>query len=250
MTVERVIFALAAWCALIAIIRLWLVPRLARGPGGDPVNGVTWLVVRAYARVLHRVRFEGLEELRDRIHVGPLIVVSNHTGAVDPLLIQAGCRFHIRWMMASEMMTPALDWLWKKQRMIPVERDARDLSPAREAMRHLEAGEVIGMFPEGRIVVPPREIRPFYTGIGLIAARSQAPVLLVWVSGTPEAANLLDSLITPSRARVVYVGILDFNGERDGHVITQMLRDRLAVVSGWPVNEEKLPPSDRAAREF
>jgi 1-acyl-sn-glycerol-3-phosphate acyltransferase len=233
--------AVAGWVAFIATIRFAIVPWLAHGPEGDPVIGLMWRLIRTYARLVHRVRFVGQEELRDRIHAGPLIVVSNHTGSVDPLLIQAGCRFHIRWMMASEMMTPWLEFLWAKTDPIPVERTGRDLSPAREAIRHIQAGGVVGIFPEGRIVSPPRQIRPFYTGVGLIVSRAQAPVLLVWVSGTPETRSLTRSLLTPSHAQVRFVEIIDFNGERDAHVITRQLRERLASVSGWPLNDEPQP---------
>lgn len=239
-----IFFALTGWIALIVVIRLLVLPWLARGPQADPVTGLMWRVVRLYCRVVHRVTYHGLDELRDQIDAGPLIVVSNHTGAVDPLLIQAGCRFHIRWMMASEMITPFLDFVWRRQKPIPVDRDGRDSGPAREAIRHAQAGGVVGIFPEGRIVRPPRQIRPFYTGVGLIVARAQVPVLLVWVSGTPDTSDMKTSLISPSRAHVEYVELIDFQDERDAHDITQQLREHLACVSGWPLNDEPQPPSD------
>lgn len=236
-----IILAIGAWIALVLLIRWLIVPWLARGPEGDPVVGLLWRILRLYARLLHRVAHHGMEDLRDQIQSGPLIVVSNHTGSVDPLLIQAGCRFNIRWMMASEMMSPQLDWLWRRQKLIPVDRDGRDVASARQALRHLEAGGTVGIFPEGRIVQPPRQIRPFHLGVGLIVARSKAPVLLVWVSGTPETSSLIDSLITPSRARIEFLELIDFRGERDGHIITQTLRERLAQVSNWPLVDQPMP---------
>ncbi len=234
-----ILLSLAGWIAFLAVIQYGVTPWLAAGPNRDPLIGIMWRVVRVYAKLVHRVSFHGMVELRRQIDPGPLIVVSNHTGSVDPLLIQAGCRFQIRWMMASEMMTQWLDFVWKKVEPIPVDRDGRDLAPTREALRYLAQGGVVGIFPEGRIVWPPKQLRPFHSGVGLIVARSKAPVLLVWVSGTPNSRQLTGSLLTPSDATVKYIELIDFKGERDAAKITDRLRNRIAQVSRWPLNDEK-----------
>jgi 1-acyl-sn-glycerol-3-phosphate acyltransferase len=229
------------WIALVLLYRWRVRPWLIHAPLGTPFNGIVWRVGRIYCRVFHRVQYEGFEQFRQMTNPGPLIVVSNHTGAVDPLLVQCGCRFHVRWMMASDMMISSLDWLWRQQEVIPVDRDGRDSAAAREAIRHVQSGEQVGIFPEGRIVTPPREIRPFFLGVGLIVARAKAPVLLVWISGTPDTRNTIQSLFTPSRARVKFVDLIDFEGQRDAHAITEALRERLARESGWPINNEPVP---------
>ena len=66
-----------------------MLPWLRRGPRGDAVTGLLWRCVRVYSHVVHRATFVGMERLRAQADPGPLIVVANHTGAVDPLLIQA-----------------------------------------------------------------------------------------------------------------------------------------------------------------
>jgi 1-acyl-sn-glycerol-3-phosphate acyltransferase len=185
---------------------------------------------------------EGAAGLRDTQFPDGLIVVSNHTGAVDPLLIQSACRFHIRWMMASAMMGRTLDWVWRMLRIIPIERDGRDSGPTREAIRHVKAGGVLGIFPEGRIVVPPGEVRPFHAGVGLIIARTKAPVLLVWVSGTPNTNKMAASLLGSSRAKVRFMEHVEFPPKANAETITRALREAMAEVSGWPINDDPLPP--------
>lgn len=236
-----IFFGLTSWISVVAGLRLCALPWLAKGPDGDWLVGLLWRIARLYCRVRHRARYLGFEELRSQLKPGPLIVVSNHTGSVDPLLIQSGCRFGVRWMMASEMITPSLSFLWRRIQPIPVNRDGRDLASAREAIRHLKAGGVVGIFPEGRIVAPPKQIRPFHSGVGLIVARSQAPVLLVWISGTPETSSLIGSMLRPSHARVEFIKLIDFKGETDATVITDRLRNDLAKASGWPLNDEPQP---------
>lgn len=236
---HTLISAVVALLAMLLVAMKWL----RRGPRGELLIGLVWRTLHVFCFLVHRVRSHGLESFRNQQESGPLIVVSNHTGAVDPLLIQAGCRFYIRWMMASNMMTPWMKWLWRHERVIPVDRDGRDSAAAREAIRHVQQGGAIGIYPEGHIVTPPRQIRPFHPGVGLIVARTQAPVLLIWVSGTPimHKPTTLKSIFTPSRARVEYIDLIDFKGQRDAAAITHALRSRIAAVSGWPMNDEPMP---------
>lgn len=243
-----ILLAVAAVAALATLAWLAVIPWLRQGPRGEAIIGLFWRLLRVYVKIVHRARFRGLEQLRDTITPGPLIVVSNHTGAVDPLLIQAACRFHIRWMMAADMMIPSLNWLWRLEKLIPVERDGKDAAAAREAMRHLQSGGVVGIFPEGRIVYPPRQVRPFHAGVGLIVARTQAPVMLVWVSGTPDTTSTAGSITTPSRARVEFIDVLDFKGQRDAQAITQQIRERLAQAANWPLNDHPVPPKPLAVQ--
>ena len=249
--VPKVLLALAAtWFVLAIIFRLIIHPWLSNGPREDPAIGFLWRFVQIQCRLIHRLKVFGDELVPKTIHPGGLIVVANHTGAIDPVMIQASCPFHIRWMMASEMMGTNFDWLWKIEQIIPVDRDGRDTAPTREAIRHVKAGRVLGIFPEGRIVIPPREIRPFLAGVGLIVHRTKAPVLLVWISGTPDTNEMGKSLLTPSRSRLQFIEIMDFTGEKHAIDIARKLRERIAEVSGWPVNDEPLPPLENDSDPF
>lgn len=251
MTVPRVLLVIAiGWLTAVGVVRFVVVPVLSKGPGRHPVKGALWLLIRLYCRLRHRVKFTNRAILprSDTDHRG-LIVVSNHTGALDPLLIQSGCGFIIRWLMAADMVGPQIDWLFRIHPMIEVARDGKDTGPLREAIREVKAGGAVGIFPEGRITTPPREIRPFLPGIGLIIAKTRAPVLVVWVSGTPDTNKLAEALAATSSSRVAFLEIMEFPDERDPAVITEQLRDRIARASGWPLNEEVLPPGGPEATE-
>ena len=245
-----VLGAAAGWLAFVLVCRWIRLRWMSQGPGGDPVTVLLCLGVRAYCRLVHRPTYAGLEHVPDTNRPGGLIVVANHTSAIDPLLLQAACPFEIRWMMAVEMMTPELDWLWRRQRVIPVARDGSDLTPARDAIRHVREGGVIGIFPEGSIAQPPQEVRPFFSGVGLIVARAKAPVLLGWISGTPPTADMMPALTTPSRARVEFIDLIDFGAQRDAAAIAAQLRQRLAEASGWPLNDEPMVRERRLADPF
>jgi 1-acyl-sn-glycerol-3-phosphate acyltransferase len=242
--------ALVALCILAYVIVMllftaWLNSLVARGPGDRPLVAFLCWFFRSYCRLVHRARFEGMHHVPATSHPGAMIVIANHTSGLDPLLIQTATPFLIRWMMARDMMVPSLNWMWKISQVIPVDRDGRDSAALREAMRHLRNGGVLGIFPEGRIVEPPDEIRPFVSGVGLIVAKCRVPVLLAWVSGTPTEVDTFASIMHPSHSRVVFVDRIDFGEETDAEKITRSLRTRLAQASGWRLNDEPMPPLER-----
>lgn len=221
-------FALLAW---------WI--NRASPRREDPLAGLVWRAIRLYARLLHRRRIEGREHIPGSASAGPLIVVANHTAGVDPLLIQSACPFEIRWIMAEDMRWPALDGLWRWGRVIFIDRRARRAGGLREAVRHLRAGGVIGVFPEGRIERPARTILPFAAGVGMLILRGRSAVLPVVIDGTPRTELPRSSLYRPSRARLRFMSLIqpeDLLG-RDPQRIADDLRRRWLEWTGWPSND-------------
>ncbi|MCC6427702.1 MAG: 1-acyl-sn-glycerol-3-phosphate acyltransferase [Phycisphaerales bacterium] len=210
--------------------------RLMDNPRVDVNWGLAIAGARIYARLVHRLRIEGLENVPVSREPGPLILVVNHTAGVDPLLVQSACPFEIRWMMAADMQVEAMKWAWEWLRVIRVDRIGRDTTSAREAIRHLEQGGVVGIFPEGAIERPPRQVRPFFPGVGLLIARSGAPVLPVVVDGTPHGRHAWESLFRTSRSTVRFFPLVRYSEGSAGE-ITRDLRDRYIAWTGWPAND-------------
>ncbi|GAB4550568.1 MAG: hypothetical protein Tsb0013_12350 [Phycisphaerales bacterium] len=193
---------------------------------------------RLYARVVHRVRFVGLEHAAyaARAHRGgrPVIVAPNHTAGVDPILVQAGLGFEPRWMMASDMRADGMEWVWDLGRIIFVDRNGNDARAARTALRHLKDGHALGVFPEGHLERPARTILPFRPGVGLLARGAKALVLPVWIDGTPQKDPAWASLWLPSRSTVTFLEPVDYAGSGlDAQGIADDLRTRLLDASGW-----------------
>lgn len=214
-------------------------PRKGRTLLIDLVRPFLWV----YVRLLHRLRFEHWQCVPREIGPEGLIVVANHTAALDPVLQQVRLGASIRWMMDRTQMSKLVWWFWRWARVIPVDFKPSDVSAFRDALAHLRGGGVIGVFPEGGIERPPREIRPFLDGVGALVRRSRAPVLVLWLHGEPSHQGILRSLVTPSRSVVTVVGVYRFDsnqcarGIRD---ITEHLRRELSRASGWPLNDTPL----------
>jgi len=232
---------LAAYAALAIAWWVFAVPALKRGPGGTAALGLLWRSSKVLLRWRQELRFEGIEHYEQAMASGAVLVVANHTGAVDPVLVQAAGPRLIRWMMARDMMGRGWEDLWAFLRIIPVNRSGTDTASLLAAMRMLKRGGVVGVFPEGRITRPPGTIRPFQEGVGILAARSGATVLPCWISGTPDADGIVDSVFGRSKSRVVFLEPVRYQRSMSAADVTIDLRSRLIAASRWPACDEEMP---------
>jgi 1-acyl-sn-glycerol-3-phosphate acyltransferase len=207
---------------------------LALSPRRDVLAGLAMIAMKVYGRLVHRLRVEGREHLPKTRSPGRLIVVSNHTAGVDPLLVQSICRFEITWTMAEDMRLPWAEDVWKWAGILFVDRKAGHHMAARAAMRRLEAGGVLGIFPEGQIERPRRHILPFLHGVGMLAKRMHAPVLPIIIEGTPDTETAWQSLWTPSRARIRVMPMIHYDRTLSPGDIAEDLRKRYLRWTGWP----------------
>jgi 1-acyl-sn-glycerol-3-phosphate acyltransferase len=234
-TAALVAFSLLALVAIGFVVRARSGERLA----WDGVVGCVEAVARPVARFIHRTRWVGFD--RFRAPEGGFVIVANHASGLDPPLMQFAAGRRVRFMMAKEQMHPALGWLWRRLAVLPVTYTPADAAMLREAVRHVKQGGVVGVFPEGAIERPPCVLAPFADGTGTLVALTKAPVVVLWIHGTPTVGNALLDPFVPRRSPAVveYVGTVDFaaEGVRDPREITARLRDTLAKASGWPVRD-------------
>jgi cytidylate kinase len=141
------------------------------------------LVLRGIARSIARLTFEGDVDAIPR--EGPLILASNHASSADPVLITVFLTNRIdrpvNWLGKRELVEwPPTGWAFRIAAIHPVDREAADLEAFRTAMRILEAGQVLAIFPEG---TRSRDgaLQEVREGAGMLALRSGARVLPVAV---------------------------------------------------------------------
>ncbi len=198
-----------------------------------------WTVMRFYCKLYHRPTFVGEREAFAEIGLDePLILVANHTGAVDPLVVGTQVRRGISWMMERSFNVGPAKLVTYAGGTIFVDRDGRDLEGLRQALRVLQGNGALGIFPEGGIARPPEVIRPFETGVGFMIRKTKAVVLPIWISGTPKVDHAMQCLLIPSRTRVVFGKPVRFDDERDVQVIADRLRAIIREMSGWPYIED------------
>lgn len=238
----------AAAYALVALGYSWVIlPRLTRRLDSGPIDGFLLTLIEGWMRCMHSPRWLGFEQVGvalDPFPGGPVegaILVSNHASGLDPFLLQVPLRRRIRWLMAQDQMLPAFDEAWKHLDVLPVTYGAGDSTTFREATKHVQGGGLLGLFPEGGIARPARQIRPFLAGVGLMVARAKVPVVVCWIEGAPDTPSALGSFFRRAQVRVHCLEVVHFDGERDVEKITARLRSIIERASGWPLNDEPMP---------
>ena len=147
------------------------------------IIGLGSAVFRLIARAIVRLRIEG--DLAALPKDGPMIMAANHASSADPVLIGAFLNQilgrPLNWLGKREIVEfPLTGWAMRRAGIHPVDRDAADLEAFRSAMRVLEAGQVLAVFPEG---TRSRDggLQRVREGVGMLALRSGATVLPVAV---------------------------------------------------------------------
>jgi 1-acyl-sn-glycerol-3-phosphate acyltransferase len=137
---------------------------------------------------------------------GAAILIANHTCPIDSMLLQAASRRVLGFLIAKEYYEYwAFRWICRLLGCIPVRRDGHDLAATRAALRALEQGRVVPMFPEGRILpTSGRELGTPMHGVAFIVLHARVPVIPAYVWGTPETNRFGTALRTPAHTHVVF----------------------------------------------
>jgi len=112
---------------------------------------MNWLInfiIRVYTRITCRIDAPNLQKVP---MLGPLIVISNHTGQIEVPLIFAHLqpRKMTGWAKVESWDNKFLNWVFGVWGMIPVRRGEADMHALKAALRALERGLILGIAPEG-----------------------------------------------------------------------------------------------------
>jgi 1-acyl-sn-glycerol-3-phosphate acyltransferase len=173
LSIPQLFLAVGIMNALVAAYIYTLVPEFL-------MRFVAWLLVHT----VYRVQREGLENIPDE---GACVIVCNHVSYVDAVVIAACVRRPIRFVMDHRIFrVPVLSFIFRAMRTIPI-ASARD-DPAlkaralAEVAAALAAGEIVGIFPEGRLT-HTGELNRFRAGVRQIVETTPVPVVPMALRG-------------------------------------------------------------------
>ncbi len=176
---------------------------------------------RLFCRYYHRLSTECIYLPES----GPAIVAANHISGLDPLLLIAASRRPLRFIIASEQYHRfGLTWLFRAVGCIPVDRKGRPERAFRAALKALEEGEVVALFPHGTIHLdndPPRRLKP---GAVRLAQLADCPITPVRIEGVRALGRIFLPVMLPARARVENFDILKCSGQAPQECLTQLQR--------------------------
>jgi 1-acyl-sn-glycerol-3-phosphate acyltransferase len=241
---SRDIFAICVLAALGSLLAGWIMLKLRRSPF-SPVQSLFYALNYAITRILWRV------EIRGRFPIQPgqgAVIVCNHRCPVDPSFIALVVPRAVHWMVAKEYFEfGPLGRFLRMCGSIPVGRGGSDTAATKTAIRTVQDGELVGIFPEGRINTTSQILLPGRPGAALIALKARAAVVPCYIHGSPYDGTTLGCLLMPASVRLEIGQPIDlspyFDRAGDREVLEELtcgfLR-AIAELAGQPEFEPRL----------
>ena len=159
--------------AIVALYIYTLVPEFL-------MRFLAWLLIHS----VYRVDKEGLERVPQE---GACVIVCNHVSYVDPVVIAASVRRPIRFVMDHRIYAvPLLNFIFRTMRAIPIASAKEDATLKETAFAAaaaaLRAGEIVCIFPEGKIT-DNGELNRFRPGLQRILEQAPVPVVPMALRG-------------------------------------------------------------------
>lgn len=204
-----------------------------------------YLLNLVYTRVVWRATVEGKLPVE-----GGAVIVSNHSSGIDPCFTQLATDRIVHWMVAREYTSnPLLAWAFRITESIPVNRGGVDTAGTKMAIRYARQGDLVGLFPEGRINQTDALLLPGRPGAALIALKTRVPVIPCYIRGAPYDGTAYGSFLMTAKTHVVIGKPIDLSAYYDleergenhrqaqAEVTKIFLREiaKLAGVEDWPV---------------
>lgn len=165
-------------------------------------------LMRLWMKVYHRLSIEGLENLPAS---GPFVLIANHTSHLDAI-----CLLSTMKISAIHRTFPAAasDYFFVKlhrlalaavvMNALPFDRLAhvrQSVTLCRHVLQSPESQNVLILFPEGTRS-PDGKLRQFKSGIGLVTAGLNVPVVPCYLEGSAQACPKGSWLPRPRRIKV------------------------------------------------
>tara|TARA_R110002072_G_C7970248_1_gene534717 strand:+ start:4711 stop:5445 length:735 start_codon:yes stop_codon:yes gene_type:complete len=180
---------------------------------------------------------------------GGALIVANHQSGLDILLLVAASKRKIRFIAAKEYCDMRfLGKVFRNAGCIPVDRKKKSTFTLQEALKVVEQGEIVALFPFGGFHLPKDDEPKIKSGAAIIAKNTKAPIYSVYISGLRSLGSVFFSLVLPrSKACLELKSIKTCNDENMDTVL-QELSNELSNKMNYP-GIKKTIPLDKIEKE-
>jgi 1-acyl-sn-glycerol-3-phosphate acyltransferase len=173
LTLPQLYLVVAIMNAAVALYIFLLIPEFL-------MRFLIWMLIHTF----YRVDKKGLENIPDE---GACVLVCNHVSFVDALVIGGCIQRPVRFVMDHRIFKiPVLNFVFRTAGTIPIASAKENPEMLERAYEKIDAyladGEIVCIFPEGRIT-DTGELYPFKKGISRIIERRPVPVIPMALQG-------------------------------------------------------------------
>jgi 1-acyl-sn-glycerol-3-phosphate acyltransferase len=150
--------------------------------------GLVYRVGYSVSKIVAKTLFGFRAYHTDRIiEDGPCLLAMNHESYLAPPLAGICCKREIFYLARKTLMQwPVIGPLFPQMNVIPVDQERADMSALKTVIRNVRKGQCTVIFPEGSRT-PDGKLQPAQPGLGLVIAKTLAPVVPMRIFGAHRA---------------------------------------------------------------
>ena len=194
----------------------------------NPYYWVGYQLSKILGRIFFRLRVIHRERM---LNHGPVILASNHQSFLDPPFVGSVSDRAVYFLARRTLLDGwFFGWILPKVNVIPVDSEGgKDRTALKALIRILRAGQGTLVFPEGQRT-PDGKLQPAQPGLGLVIAKTLAPVVPMRIFGAYDAWPIHEKWPRPGRVTILVGEPIYFTQEdvaAGGKEVYQQLSQRV-----------------------
>jgi len=147
-----------------------------------------YIIIKSFSliifKLIFRLKIIGSENIPK---TGPFVIVANHSSLLDGFVLVSSVKPKITFMSAAYLFKmPFVGNILRGVGAIPVQGKGNDIKLIKNAMKVLQAGGVLGIFPEGRITNEKDDFSA-KAGAAYLAVKADVPIIPMAIKGAGKA---------------------------------------------------------------
>ena len=195
---------------------------------------------------LFKYKVEGIENLPKK---GKIILAGNHTGHLDPFIVQMATKRPLWFVTGPEaFQVPIIRHFLKYFNVLPL-KFGKGLEAINSAVTELKKGEAVIIFPEGKFT-PNGQLCKFNRGVAIMAKEANTPIIPFAIKGGFETWNKKRKLPKFFNTIVIQFGQAITDLSKDEKAIAADLQTRVNFMKNALERRARYQISDKMYSNF
>lgn len=150
-----------------------------------------YIIIKSFSlvvfKLIFRLKIIGSENIPK---TDPFVIVANHSSLLDAFVLVSSVKPKITFMSAAYLFKmPFVGHILRGVGAIPVQGKGSDIKLIKKAIKILQAGGVLGIFPEGRITNEEDDFS-IKAGSAYLALKADVPIIPMAIKGANKVLPL------------------------------------------------------------